>query len=241
VYWWRLWIDYVTTGVIGDGLRLVETILALIAVYAVWGPKPASFFSVKKKVSVVLLFEAIYFLLTLPIIFVEIFYLDTTPIFMLGLAIQILIAAPALIILASKIWHYTETDAPNVLKWAGIAAIAYLAGIWFNNVFRWFNTAQSAGIGFLPTGTSSLGFIGIVATLSASLIFAVAAFYAMFRKHTTKLAIKLSAVALILLSLNFVIYIIYSALTNTMSYVFLVEIWPITLLGLGLGMLRGKI
>jgi len=238
---WRFWVDYVVTGIIGDGTRLLGAILALIAVYMAWGPKPMSFLNVKRSVSVFLFCEGIYWLLVLPLLIIELLFVGRAPFVMVAFIIQILISAPALIILARKVWLYAEPAMKEVLKWACVAAIAYLTGIWFNNVFRWFSMAQSAGIGFILTGYNGISFLATVVTLTLSLIFAVDAFYVMFKKQNSKLAVQLSGVALILLSLNFVIFIITSALTNFLNFVILVEFWPITVLGLGLGMLRGRI
>ena len=237
---WRIWVDYVSTGIIGDGFRLVGVILALIGVYLLWGPKPKPFSNVRKIISVALLCESVYWLSVLPLVVIEL-YMGRVPFLMAAYVIQILLTSPLLIILASKVWRFAEPDTSGLLKWAGLASIGYLAGIWFNNVFRWFSMAQTAGISFIVEGTTSIGFLGALVTLSLSLIFAVSAFYVMFKKKNPKQAIMLSAVALIMLSLNFVIFILYSAMTNSMNYVILVEIWPITVMGLGLGMLRGKI
>ncbi len=237
---WRIIVDYVATGIIGDGLRLVGVILALVGLYLLWGPKPKPFFNVKKIITVAVLCEAIYWLTVLPLSIIEIF-LGRAPFVITAFVIQILVTAPLLLLLALKIWRFTGPDTSSLVKWGSIAALGYLVGIWFNNVFRWFSMAQATNIGFLFTGTTSIGFLGALITLTLALAFSVTAFYAYFKKRNPKLAIRLAAGALIMLSLNFVLFIIYSALTNTLNYVILVEIWPITVMGLGLGMLRGKI
>jgi hypothetical protein len=218
---WRFWVDYVATGIIGNGLRLAATILALVAIYWVLGPKRRAFIEVKKTVALALSFEGIYWLLVLPLLIIELLFVGRAPLVMAAFIIQIIVSAPALIMLARKVWLYATPDMKEVLKWACVAAIAYLIGIWFNNVFRWFSMAQSAGIGFILTGYNGAGFLATMVTLTLSLIFAVDAFWVMFK--------------------NFVIFIIISALTNFLNFVILVEFWPITVLGLGLGMLRGRI
>jgi len=101
--------------------------------------------------------------------------------------------------------------------------------------------AQVTSIGFILTGETGVGFLSAVVPLSVSLIFAVVSFYSMFEKQNTELAIRMAGASLIFLGLYFIIYLAYSALTNSLSFVFLVEFWPITVLGLGVGMLRGKI
>ncbi len=101
--------------------------------------------------------------------------------------------------------------------------------------------SESAGVGFLLSGVTSLGFLNSIITLSLSLIFAVAGFYAMSKSQNRTLSIPLFGVALIMLGLHFALFIIYSLLApGALRFFILVEIWPITLLGLGVGLLFVK-
>ena len=236
---YQFWVDYVLTGVIGDGIRLAAVVLGLISAYLVWGPRREDFSSVKKNVARGVLFEGIYFLTLLPIsiIFVT---RDSAPILMIAFIIQILMVSPVLIVLSRKIYGYTEVSKANVIKWLCIAGLVYLAGILINNVFRWFSMAASAGLDFILGGITSLGFLSTVITLSLSLVFAVTGAYALLRKDNKKLSTRLFALALIMVGLHFVIFIVYSAITNSLNFVWLTEIWPVALLGLGIGMLKGE-
>jgi len=239
VTWWRFWVDYVLAGVIGNPIRLAGAFLALFSAYLLWGPKPKAFSSVKKYVAAAVLFEGIFFLTVMPITLIALAR-GVAPILMLAYIMQILLVSPVLIVLSRKIWVYTEPAKTNLLKWASIAAVSYLAGIWVNNVLSWLNAAAIAGIESILSGITLLGFLNAIITLSLSIVFAVTGLHALLRKDNQKRSIKFFALALIMLGLYFVIFIFYSVVTNTLSSMFLVEIWPVTLLGLGIGMLKGK-
>ena len=237
---YQFWVDYVLTGVIGDGIRLAAVILALISAYLIWGPRREEFSSVKKNVARGVLFEGIYFLTLLPLSIIG-FIRGSAPILMVAFIMQILMVSPVLIVLSRKVSSYTEAAKADVIRWSCIAGIVYLAGIWINNVFRWFSMAASTGLEFILSGVTSIGFLSAVITLSLSLIFAVTGAYALLKKEKKKLGIRLFALALIMVGLHFVFFIVYSAITNSLRWVWLNEIWPITLLGLGIGMMKGEI
>lgn len=235
-------VDYVIP-VIGDAFRFVGVSLALVSAYLVWRPKPKPFSNVKKQVAVAIFFEAMYFLSLLSTnIYTLTYGFLSIPVLNLAYILQVLLVSPVLIVLSFKVWRYQETAKANVLKWACVAAIGYLAGIWLINVFKWLSMAQSAGIGFILSGITTLGFLNAAVTLSMSLIFAIAGFYTLSKKENRRLSIRLFALALILCGLHFAIFILYSAVApGAWKFVLLTEIWPITLLGLGFGMLTGEI
>ena len=230
--------DYVLP-VIGNVIRLIGVFLALLSLYLVWGPKPNPFSSVKKKAAVAILFEGIFFLLLLPVNVLFAFYSGPLPIF-IAFILQALLVSPLLTVLSFKVWRYRRTAEETVLKWVGIATIGYLAGIWIVNVFRGLSMISIEGVGSLTSNIASLSFLNPIITLSLSLIFAVAGFYTLQKNGNKRLSTKLIAFALIMLSLHFVIFILYSAITNAWKWILLTEIWPIMLLGLGLNMLRGE-
>lgn len=237
ITWWRFWVDYVLTGLIGDVVRLAGVALALFSAYLLWGPKPKPFINVKKHVAAAVFCEATFFLTLLPITLIALAQ-SVAPVLMLAYTLQILLVSPVLIGFSRKIWTYTEAAKANLVKWIGIAALSYIAGIWVNNVFNWLNTAATAGTTAVLSGVTLLGFLNAVVTLSSALIFAAAGCYALLKKSDNKQTTRLYATALILLGTYFAVFIIYSALNNTLRSMLLVEIWPVTLLGLSLGMLK---
>ncbi len=237
----RFWVDRILTGFVGNTVRLAGPVIGLAVLFLLWKPNPAPFDIVKRKVSVALVCEASYWLLVLPISLIELLSIGRSVLLEVAFIIQILVASPMLIILAAKIWSANESNRANTLKWAALTGLGYLVGIWCNNVFRWFSMAQITSIAFILTGTTGVGFVSALVPLSISLFFAVLSFHTMFRKQNAIKAIRMAGVSLVFLGLYYVLYLIYSAVTNSLSFVFLVEFWPITVLGLGVGMFRGKI
>jgi hypothetical protein len=238
--WWRLWFDYVLTGLVGDTVRLAGVCLALFSVYIIWGPKHMPFLSAKKYVSIAVLCEAAYFLALLPLTMIELARGEWSTILMIGFLLQILLASPVLVVLSWKVWRYVEPAKTDVLKWAGVASIGYLAGIWVVNVFRWFGMADYIGYSFLLSGPALSGFLNSVITLSLAVVFAAAGFYTLLRRENKNRGTRLVALAMITLGLHFAVFLIYSAITNTLDYAILVEIWPVAFLGLGLSFLNRK-
>jgi hypothetical protein len=231
------WFYPVLPG-IGDLLRFVGVSLALLSVYLIWGPKRKPFLSVKKYVAAAIFFEGMYFLTLLRQNLISTFGSSTFPfINSIAYLLQNLLVLPLLTLLSFKIWRYQESDSADVLKWAGVTGLGYLVGIWFVNVFKWVSMGQSAGIGFLLSGTTSLGFFNSAITLSMSLILAAAGFVAYLKQKSSRLVTRLVALALIMIGLHFAFFILYVAITDAWKFVFLTEFWPIPLLGLGLSML----
>lgn len=222
---------------IGVAFRVVGGFIALASAYLAWGPKLRSFLSVKKKIAVALLFEGIYFLSLLPI---TIYYLTTGLFltFFLGYLLEIVVILPFLFVLSFKVWRYEESAGTDLLKWISLAAIGYLVHIWINHVFRWLSMVGESGISFLLEGIIMVGFLNSIVTLSLSLISAIVGFYFLLNKGDRNFATKLFGISLILLGLHFVIFIGYSFTAgSSVSFILLSEIWPVTLLGLGLSML----
>ena len=99
---------------------------------------------------------------------------------------------------------------------------------------------ETEGIVFILSGTTSLGFLNSVVTLSLSIFFAVVGLYILYWKRNLRLSIKLFALSLTMLGLYYVVFLVYSVIADALKWALLVEIWPITLLGLGLSMLIRK-
>ncbi len=228
--WWRLWLDYVLTGLIGDPVRISGAILALFSIYLIWGPKPQKFFIVRKYVVVAILCEAGFYLAQLPLMVQEIIVDRRFTILYVGYLLQILLASLPLIVLSLKVWRYSNTVNAGILKWAGLAGLSYLAGMWVNNLL-------SSSI----YGLTSIRFLNSAVTLSIALVLAIIGFFMMMKNGINKQTIRFFAAAFIVVGLHFSIFILYSFFTNALQFALLVEIWPVTFLGLGFSLLREKI
>ena len=237
----NFYIDHVAGG-IADTLRLIAVILLFIAAYLAWGPKKQPFTAEKKYAAIFILFEAIYWLAILPFNLLNIARERSPLLLYVGFVIQILAAAPLLIILSVKTWRYKEGARNNFIKWGCITGIGYIFGMWINNTLRWFSMSGQRGLADLFTGITTLGFLNTAITLTLSLAFAIAGSYILIKRNNWKLAVRLLGLAILLFGLHFVLYIAYSWFApDAWRFVLLTEIWPVPLIGLGIGMLKGKV
>ena len=242
----NFYIDHVA-GAIADTLRLIAVIFFFIAAYLAWGPRKQPFYAVKKYVAIAISFEAIYWLVILPYN-IQCVARNRVPLLLsVGFLFQILAAAPLLITLSIIVWKYKEGARTNLVKWGCIAGIGYIFGMWINYLLRWLSQSGLFGATDprltvdLFSGITALGFLNTVLTLTLSLVFAVAGSYMLIKQNKRKRSIHLLGVAILLFGLYFAIYILYCWFApNAWRFVLLTEIWPAPLIGIGIGLLRGK-
>ena len=242
----NFYIDHVA-GAVANTLRLVGVILLFVAAYFAWGRKKQSFIGVKKYVGTALLLEAIYWLAILPYNIQSVFRSRIPLLLYVGYIIEILTIATLLIALSIKAWEYKANARNNLIKWGCIAGTSYIFGLWINNLFRWLSMSGLFGatdpritVNIL-SGISSLGFLNTAITLSLSLALSIAGSYILIIHKNRKLGIRLLGLAVLLFGLHFALYVLYSWFApNAWLFLLLTEIWPIPLIGLGIGLLRGK-
>ncbi len=221
-------------GHMGLTARFIGVTLGLLAVFLLW-VKARPFLKVKRIVAAALFLEALNFVGFIP----SVPYLSRAyPVLAAGYALQILFIVPFLSILAVKVLKYEgPSRSDGVWKWAGVAFVGYIAGLWANSVFRWFNMVGERGIAFLLTGTTATGFLVEFSLMSLAVVFAVEGAYSITRRKESS-AFKWLGSALAMVGLNFVIYLVNSYNGGMLSYVLLVDVWAIPLLGLGVTMLN---
>jgi hypothetical protein len=239
----NFYIDHVASA-IGDTFRLVGVIVLFIAAYLGWGPRKQSFFALKKYIAIAISFEAIYWFAILPYN-IQSVARTNVQLLSLGFFFQILAAAPLLLTLAVIVWKYKVGARTKLVKWGCIAGIGYIFGMWINYLLRWLGQSGSTDprlTGGLFSGFTAVGFFNTVLTLTLSLVFAVAGSYMLIKQNNKKRSTQLLGVAILLFGLYFAIYILYCWFApNAWRFVLLTDIWPAPLIGLGIGLLRGKI
>ena len=232
----NLWLDHVI-GSIADTLRIIAVIFLFLTVYLAWGPKKQPFTSVKKYLAAAALFEAVYWLAILPFNLVNIATGWSPQLLYIGFAFQILAAGLPLLILAAKLWRYKTGTKADLLRWGCVAGVGYVFGMWINIMFRWLSMGLD-----LTSGIVVFGFLNTAVTLMLSLVFAVAGAYLLIRQSNSTFAVRLIGVAVLLFGLHFAFYIVYAWFApNAWRFVLLTEIWPLPLIGLSIGMFRGKL
>jgi hypothetical protein len=230
---------YRSISSIGHTLRFIGLFLAIQAAYQVWGPKAKPFSSVKNKISIALILEAAYYITFIPgtiniMDFSE--FLPGNNFFASIYFLQILLITPFLIILGFKVRNKMGI---GLLKWAGIACVGYITAIWINIAFRWFFMSFQEGIQFLLTGSTALGFLPSIFTLSLSVVFGIVGAIKLAKNGNN--AIRWFGLSAVMLGIHFVIYLVYNAVGGMLDFAILTEVWAVSFLGLGLSILRHKI
>jgi len=241
------WLDHVF-GATADTLRIVAVILLFIAAYLAWGPKKQTFYAVKKYLATAILFEGIYWIAVLPEN-VKRIAMGLEPLLLyVGFLIEILAAGSLLIVLSTKVWKYRVGARNNLIKWGCIAGIGYIFAMWIYNMMRWLSMSGLFGatdprlVVNIFSGITSLGFLNVAITLTLSLAFAITGSYMLIKRNNRKLAIQLIGISVLLFGLYFALYTLYAWFApNEWAFVLvLTQIWPAPLIGLGVGLLKGK-
>ncbi len=243
----QFWTDHVT-GAIIDTLRVVAVILLFVGLYLAWGPKKRPFSSVKKYLATAVLFEGIYWLAVLPDITRRLVTGQQPTLLYVGFLFEILGASILLIVLATKIWKYKVGSKRNLIRWGCYAGISYIFAMWIYNMFRWLSMSGLIGqvdprlaINILG-GITSIGFLNTAITLTLSLAFAITATYLLTKRNNRKLGTRLAGLAILLFGLHFILYTIYAwfAPGEWAFVLVLTQIWPMPIIGVGVGLLMGK-
>lgn len=243
----QFWTDHVTGGIV-DTLRVVAVILLFVALYLAWGPKKQSFYAVKKYLAIAILFEGIYWLAVLPDIVRRLVTGLQPQLLYVGFLFEILGASILVIVLATKVWKYKVGSRKYLIKWGCFAGISYIFAMWIYNMFRWLSMSGLVGevdprlaINIF-SGITSIGFLNTAITLTLSLVFAICASYLLVKRNNKKLGTQLAGLAILLFGLHFIFYTIYAWFApNEWAFVLvLTQIWPMPIIGVGIGLLLKK-
>jgi len=238
----RVW-PYSAAGV-GMVACFIGVIVGLWSLSLVWkGNK--GFFEIRKWVAVALALESVYFASLFPgglwLIF---FPRELVPggFVVLGVAylLQTCFTTPFLAILAFKINKYERgANGFQSWKWVGIAFSGYVLMFWVNSVFRWFDMVLAEGVAFFFSGISGVGALNSFVFMSLAVVFAVVGASSLAKQKKGS-ALRWLGLALAMGGLHFLVYLVYSYAIGALSFVWLVDIWAIPLLGLGVTLVKTK-
>lgn len=233
----RFWI-YMPAG-IGMVARFIGVIIGLFCLVMIWkGPK--SIFEVKKWVAIALVMEGVYYLSLFP----SAVWLNTGlfgafdfGVTALGVSylLQVLFTVPFLFILASKVKNY-DTSGFVGWKWVGFAFAGYICALWSNSVLRWFDMVVNDGLEVFFSGITGVGALNAFIFMSLAVVFAIGCSIYLMKKNFTS-GYRWLALSLTMVGLHYTIYVVYSYYVNTLNSIWLIDIWTIPLLGLGLTLL----
>ncbi len=147
-------------------------------------------------------------------------------------------AGSVLMVLSFKVRGFTLNT--NVMKWIGVAAVGYVAALWFNVIFKWFDMIKMLGSTFLLIGASSWGFLGSLITMSLAVVFAIVGAY--FLAGNKGESVWWFGLSLTMVGVHYVIYVLFSFMAgNSLDFALPLDVWTLPFLGLGLSLLRTKV
>lgn len=231
-----LFLAQEVAGSIGAYVRLIGAIFAVNFSILFFRNKQ----SYLNKLGKALLFESLYFVLYIPVVFNHVIgpMISTSPFLnsftALSYLLQILLVFPPLFILSLKLRK--DSKSPSTTYWGLGAVTVYLFGAWIKHGFMWV-------YGVLPMQTE-LTIIDIVGAtnslltlLLAAIISSISWFMVKTNRGKANLRVCLVSFAVVLAGVFFVIYDVISIFSPIFgAYLLLTDAWLITLVVLGIAL-----
>ena len=246
-YYYRVvvWGWMYSVAAVGLVAHFIGVILGLLSLYMV-RKDTMSFLKIKKLVVVALSLESLYYASLIPSVIWLLalvgLYGNLGFTYTLGIAyvLQIIFTVPFLAILAFKVNKYDgDPKGFQSWKWVGIAFSGYVVALWANAVLRWFDMVMAEGVIVFFSGITGLGALNAFVFMSLAVIFAVIGTYS-YARHRRGAILRWFALSLMMVGLHYVFYVVYSYLVGALNSVWIIDVWAISLLGLGLSMLKMK-
>ena len=237
-------VSYVTrlgpaywASLIGITGRLIGVIFGLTAVFLLW-VKQKRFAAVKSLVVAALILEGVYFLGLIPSLWLLLN--PNSPVFVpslgYGYLIQILCTAPFLWALAYQVAKYREdSQQARLLKVGSVTFVGYTIALVTNEVSRWASMINAEGLQFI-TGIRAVGFYNALVLMPFAIVFAGIAAYRVFQQRYRS-AISWLGASLLVIGLNYSIYLAFAYFVKALNTLPVVDIWTIPLLALGIALL----
>jgi hypothetical protein len=214
--------------------RFFAVVLAMTVGFIVWGMNTRPSWKVERIMEAALFLEGTYFVLLFP-----------SGLWWLGLGFNYLgvafllesaCAGSSLLVLSFKIRDFGKDS--RVLKWLGIASVGYIAALWFNSVFRWFDQIAVIGSEFLLRGATSWGFLVSLTAMSLAVVFAVPGAY--FLAANKGESSKWFGLSLTMVGVYYVVYVAYSFASSNLDSAMQIDVWTLPFLLLGVKLLKTK-
>ena len=223
---------------VGIIARLVGAAIGLASLLMVWNNK-RSILDLRKWVATALSLESLYYASLIPaIIWLFALAKQSTISYNFGISylIQIVFTVPFLAILAFKlVKNGKKPFSLHLWKWIGIAFLGYVIALWANSVFRWFDMIATSGVQFFFTDVRVVGALNAIVFMSLAVVFAaLSAFSLAKQKESARIWMGLS---LTMVGLHYTIFVVFSYLVGTLNSIWLMDVWTVPLLGLGLTIL----
>jgi hypothetical protein len=227
-----MWFFSEVSGEVGLILRFAGAIFFVVFAVALIRKKPA-LASLRRGV----LLEAVQYLFLIPFISQwAIFSGISAELTIISFSMQIVLITPTLLVLYLSLKKPQNSLTP-VLKAAAVAAIAFMFAMWIKHFL--FNLYA------LPIDFSSpiltLGFVNSAVTLLISALILVVVFLPFIRGKNDSFSFRGIGVALIVASIYFFVYLAVAAVNGGyQSFLFLTELWMVSLVIAGIDFLIKK-
>jgi hypothetical protein len=227
-----MWFFSETSGEVGLILRFAGSIFFVAFTVAMWKKKPSLAF-LKRGV----LLEAIQYLFLIPFITQWVVFSGMAAnLTIISFSLQVVLITPTLLVLYLRLKR-PQTSQTAILRAAAVAAVAFMFAMWIKHFL--FNLYA------LPIDFSNpiltLGFINSAVTLLVSALILVAVFLPLIRGKSASFSFRGFGAALIVAGIYFVVYLAISTVNpGYQSFVFLTELWMISLIIAGVGFLLKK-
>ncbi len=97
----------------------------------------------------------------------------------------------------------------------------------------------AGGLDFLLSGIDGLGFLNALIFMSFGVIFSVVEAFSLAKQKIGS-AKRWLGLSLAMVGLHYVLYMVYSYIIEGLIWVWLIDVWTIPLLGLGISLLKMK-
>lgn len=227
-----MWFFSETSGEVGLILRFVGSLFFVAFAIALWRKKQSLTFL---KWGVLL--EAIQYLFLIPFITQWVVFSGmAAELTILSFSAQIVLITPTFLVLYLRLKR-PQTSLTPALKAAAAAAIAFMFAMWIKHFL--FNL-YALPIDF-NNPILTLGLVNSAVTLLISALILRASFLPFIRGKSASFSFKGLGAALIVAGFYFVVYLAISTVNpGYQSFVFLTELWMLSLLVTGVGFIIGK-
>jgi hypothetical protein len=230
--WGYMWFFSESSGEVGLILRFVGSLFFVAFAVALWRKKPSRAFL---KWGVLL--EAIQYLFLIPFITQWVIFGGMAAQYTItSFSLQIVLITPTLLVLYLRLKR-PQTNQTAILRAAAVAAVAFMFAMWIKHFI--FNLYA------LPIDYSNpiltVGFLNSALTMLVSALIMLAVFLPIIRGKSASFSFRGFGAALIVAGIYFVVYLAISTVNGWyQSFVFLTELWMISLIITGAGFLLKK-
>jgi hypothetical protein len=226
---------------IGNVARFIGVIIGLVSLFLIW-KSTKSFLNIRKLVATALSLESFYYATLIPSsIWLFALAEESTISYTLGISylLQIIFTVPFLAVFAFKLIKHGESPINlQLLKWGGIAFAGYVLALWANTVLRWFDMVSTVGVQIFFTGLRLVGVLNAFIFMFLAVIFAIACAFSLTKQK--KSAKKWLGLSLTVIGLHYAIHAVILYSLGMINSIWLIDIWAIPLLGLGLTILLDR-